>query len=362
MRWNWQQKDWPSFSYDAGAMAPMESEFLKDSGVLVGTFRHLEEQEKERLTIDLISEEAFKTSEIEGEMLNRDSLQSSIRRHFGLQTDGRRVRASEEGIAELMVDMFRTFGEELNEQALFTWHQMVTNGRRDLKDCGCYRTHEEVMQVVSGPIDEPLVHFEAPPSSQVESEMGRFLVWYNHSGALPSLTRSGIAHLYFISIHPFEDGNGRIGRAIAEKAIAQNLGQPSLLALSVEVEKNRNAYYDALAAVNKHNEISPWLSYWGQLVLDAQKSTILQIDFLIKKAKFYYRCVGLLNERQSKVIARIFREGPDGFKGGLSSENYVAITKASTATATRDLTRLVEAGLLWKRGKLKTTRYGLILT
>jgi len=359
MTWNWQQPDWPRFTYDAEAIAPLEADFLRESGILIGAFRHLDADEKDLLTVDLISTEALKTSEIEGEILNRDSLQSSIRRQFGLQTDGRKIPPSEQGIAELMVNLYRTFDQPLTHETLFDWHRMLTNGRNDLNDIGCYRTHLDPMQIVSGAIYSPKVHFEAPPSDQMQAHMDAFLKWFNESPSLPALTRCGIAHLYFVSVHPFEDGNGRIGRAIAEKAIAQNIGQPSLTALATQIEKGRSAYYDALEAANKQNEITDWLLYFGRVILDAQKTTETHIQFLIDKAKLYDRLRGKLNERQEKVIARMFREGPDGFKGGLSSDNYVSITQTSTATATRDLRGLVELGALTKTGKLKGTRYWL---
>ena len=340
-------------------MAPLEADFLRESGILIGAFKNLDADEKGLLTVDLISTEALKTSEIEGEFLDRDSLQSSIRRQFGLQTDGRKIPPSEQGIAEMMVNLYRTFDQPLSHKTLFNWHRMLTNGRNDLNDIGRYRTHTGPMQVVSGAVYRPKVHFEAPPSNQMQSQMDSFLKWFNESQSLPALTRCGIAHLYFVCIHPFEDGNGRIGRAIAEKAIAQNIGQPSLTALATQVEKGRSVYYDALETANKRNEITEWLLYFGQVILDAQKTTETHIQFLIDKAKFYDRLRGKLNERQEKVIDRMFREGPEGFTGGLSSENYVSITQTSTATATRDLRELVELGALTKSGKLKSTRYWL---
>lgn len=362
MTWNWQQSDWPQFTYDAEAIAPLEADFLRESGILIGAFRHLDADEKDLLTVDLISTEALKTSEIEGEILNRESLQSSIRRQFGLQTDGRKIPLSEQGIAEMMVSLYRTFDQPLTNEILFDWHRMLTNGRNNLNDIGCYRTHEDPMQVVSGAIYRPNIHFEAPPSDQMQVQMDAFLTWFNASRSLPALTRCGIAHLYFVSVHPFEDGNGRIGRAIAEKAIAQNTGQPSLTALATQIEKGRNAYYDALEAANKQNEITNWLLYFGQVILDAQRTTETHIQFLIDKAKLYDRLRGKLNERQEKVLGRIFREGPEGFKGGLSSDNYVSMTQTSTATATRDLRELVELGALTKTGKLKGTRYWLSMS
>ena len=359
MKWNWQQANWPNFTYDAEALTALEAEFLRESGIIIGAFRRLNTDEKELLTVDLISTEALKTSEIEGEYLNRDSLQSSIRRQFGLQTDGRKIPPSEQGIAEMMVNLYQTFDAPLTHETLYEWHRMLTNGRNDLHDIGSYRRHADEMQVVSGSIHAPKVHFEAPLSSLVPSEMGTFLDWFNSSQELPALTRCGIAHLYFVSIHPFEDGNGRIGRAVAEKAIAQNIGQPSLTALATQIEKGRKGYYDALEAANKNNEITKWLLYFAGVVLEAQKTTEAHIQFLIDKAKLYDRLRGELNERQEKVIERMFREGPDGFAGGLSADNYVSISPTSSATATRDLRELVALGALTKTGQLKSTRYWL---
>jgi Fic family protein len=220
------------------------------------------------------------------------------------------------------------------------------------------------MQVVSGPDYKRIVHFEAPPSAQMRDEMKRFIVWFNNSAPngkapLQPLTRAGIAHLYFVCIHPFEDGNGRIGRALAEKSLAQNLSQPSLIALAYTIERKRNDYYAALERNNKEMEITDWLTYFANTVLEAQRNTIKRVDFFVAKAKFYERLRGQLNERQDKVIARMFKEGIDGFKGGLSAENYISISKTSRATATRDLQDLVEKGALSKTGELRHTRYSL---
>jgi Fic family protein len=223
------------------------------------------------------------------------------------------------------------------------------------------------MQVVSGPDYRRTVHFEAPPSSRVLDEMNRFIAWFNETAPaaknpLPALTRAGIAHLYFVCIHPFEDGNGRIGRAVAEKSLAQNLGQPSLIALAYTIERKRKDYYAALERNNKETEITNWLTYFAKTILEAQNNTIRRVDFFVAKAKFYQRQRGTLNERQAKVIARMFRQGIDDFEGGLSAENYISISKTSRATATRDLQNLVEKGALTKTGELRHTRYHLKLT
>jgi Fic family protein len=327
---------------------------------------HVAEDEKRSLVVDLIADEAFQTSEIEGEILSRDSLQSSIRRQFGLATDNRKIPPAEAGIAEMMVQLYRSFAAPLTDEVLFEWHRLLMNGRRDLPDIGKYRTGEHPMQVVSGPIHEPKVHFEAPPSQRMPVEMTRFLEWFqdtapNGKSPLPILTRAGIAHLYFVSVHPFEDGNGRIGRAIAEKAVSEALGQPTLIALSHTINARRNTYYEALERVNTTLEITDWLLYFANTILDAQDYSQRLVEFLIAKAKFYDQFRGQFNERQEKAIARMMREGPSGFTGGLSAEKYISITGASRATATRDLHDLFTKGALVRTGALKSTRYLLKL-
>ncbi len=364
MRWNWQHKDWPNFKYKTKDLKALEEQFLHRSGLLFGAYKHINDEEKDLLRVELISTEALKTSEIEGEILNRDSIQSSIRRNFGLTTDNRKAPPAEQGIAEMMVDLYQNYAKPLSNQTLFNWHEMLTLGRRDLKDIGRYRTHAEPMQVVSGPIHRPKVHYEAPPSASMKAEMAAFIDWFKKTGPkgkepLSALTRAGIAHLWFVSIHPFEDGNGRIGRAVAEKALSECLGQPVLLALSQTIHNKRKAYYSNLEQSNKDNEITDWLLYFAETILEAQEETQIQIDFLIVKARFFDKFRDQLNERQEKVLLRMFMEGPKGFKGGLSGENYVRITGTSRATATRDLTDLVKKGALARTGEFKSTRYNL---
>lgn len=264
----------------------------------------------------------------------------------------------------MMVDLYRSFAEPLANKTLFSWHKMLMSRQRGLQVIGAYRTHDDPMQVVSGALHDPVVHFEAPPSKRMTAEMDAFIAWFNDTAPdgkhpLPPLARAGIAHLYFVSVHPFEDGNGRIGRAIAEKTLAQNLGQPSLIALAYTIERTRTDYYAALERNNKKNEITDWLTYFENTILEAQSNTIKRVDFYLAKAKFYERLRGHLNERQEKVIARIFREGISGFKGGLSADNYIRITKTSRATATRDLQDLVAKSALTKTGELRHTRYHL---
>lgn len=366
MAWNWTFPDWPRFTYSAPALEQLEQRFLIASGEIIGAVRHVNADEQDLLRIELLSEEAIKTSQIEGEVLDRNSVQSSLQRQFGLRADTTAARPQERGIAEMMVDVYSTYSTPLAHDTLFRWHGMLMVGNRNIETIGAYRTHSDAMQIVSGQPHDPTVHFEAPPSAVVPREMGAYVDWFNQSApgaanALPALTRAGIGHLYFESIHPFEDGNGRIGRALAEKSLAQSIGQPSLVALAHTIERHRKAYYDQLATHQVTLEITDWLVYFATTILDAQQYTLARVAFYLAKARFYDRFRSQLNPRQEKVLARLFREGPDGFKGGLSAENYISITGASRATATRDLQELVGLGALTRTGELRYTRYALNL-
>jgi len=264
----------------------------------------------------------------------------------------------------MMVDLYRRFALPLTHEILFHWHEMLMNGRRDMKDVGRYRRDVSPMQVVSGPLHAPKIHFEAPPSKSLPREMKQFIQWFNQTAPdgrapLRILTRAGIAHLYFVSIHPFEDGNGRLGRAVVEKALSQGLGQSTLIALSHTINSRRKVYYDMLECSNKRNEITGWLVYFAKTVLEAQEYAQRMLDFLIAKTRYFDRLRGKLNARQDKAVARMAREGPNGFKGGLSAGNYIRITGASRATATRDLQDLVDKQALMRTGTLKSTRYQL---
>lgn len=362
MTWNWQRPEWPEFTWNPDLLRRAEEQFLLGGGMFAGIFAHLGNDDKDQLIIEALSTEALTTSEIEGEMLDRASVQSSIRRQLGLADDRRRVKPAEQGVAEMTVDLYRTFADPLTDAMLFGWHRMLMNGRRDIRNIGGYRTHKEPMQVVSGAVYEPKVHFEAPPSADVPREMKRFVKWFKQTApdgksSLPALTRAGIAHLYFECIHPFEDGNGRIGRAIAEKALAQGLGHPPLTALAMTILARRRTYYEALERNNTEIELTEWLRWFAGVSLEAQRRTSALIEFLLDKTKLLDRLKGELNERQEKALLRVLREGPEGFKGGLSAGNYVTITGASAPTATRDLADMVEKGALIRSGERRYARY-----
>ncbi len=359
--WSWEKKGWPGFTFDEGVLKGAESSFLTNAGLFTGVLKHSSDDDKNSLKISLIGSEAYKTSEIEGEILDRESLQSSIRRNFGLAPTAKKsskkdAKLAEEGVAEMMSDLYRNFAKPLTHAQLFSWHEMLMKGRKDLK-IAAYRTHLDPMQVVSGKIHAPKIHFEAPPSKQIKSEMSDFIKWFNGSKNLPILTRAAIAHLHFILIHPFEDGNGRIARALTIKALSQGLNQSSLISLSHAIQSKKKKYYDALEASNRSLEINNWLGYFSKTILEAQGYSQALVELSITKNNLFKTLQGRLNERQIKVLNRMFQEGPKGFDGGLSAENYIKITKTSRATATRDLQDLLEMKALKKTGEGRWTRY-----
>lgn len=347
-------------------MAFAEQEFLIGGGMLAGALKHLGGEEREQLTVEAMSTEAVTTSKIEGEILDRASVQSSIRKQLGLTADKWQALPAEEGIAEMMVDLYRSWNAPLSTELMFQWHQMLMKGRRDLADIGRYRRNKNPMQVVSGTMERPNVHFEAPPSSRVPAEMDEFIQWFNRTApgnkdVLPGLTRAGITHLYFESVHPFEDGNGRIGRALAEKSLSQSLGQPAITALAATILAHQKNYYNALEAANRQNEITNWLAWFAAIVIEAQRRTLALVEFVIDKTRLLDRLQGQINERQKKVLLRMLQEGPDGFKGGMSAGKYGTITGASPATTTRDLVDLIEKGGLIRAGERGHARYHLNL-
>ena len=364
MAWNWELETWPDFRWNQEHLRASEQAFMENAAVAVGAMRHLEKNDREEVVIELLSSDALSTSAIEGEVLDRDSVQSSLRRQLGMSAAAFRSRPAEAGIAEMMADLYRRPLDAITEERLFEWHRMVMNGRRDIADIGSYRRHDEPMQIVSGAFGRVRVHFEAPPSKRLKVEMGRLLEWLEQTSPegpnpLPAVTRAGIAHLWFESIHPFEDGNGRIGRAIAESALARAISTPTFTALSKSLLRHRKDYYAMLEAASSTLVIDDWLLWFADRALEAQKSADELVRFLIEKTRLMDRLRGALNERQEKVLLRMLAEGPEGFIGGLSAGNYATITGAPPSTVTRDLSDLVEMGALLRTGERKATRYRL---
>ena len=264
-------------------------------------------------------------------------------------------------MAELLCHVYESFDRPLTHEMLWQWHAKLFKNQTHIEDWGKYRAHEEPMQIVSHKYGSPKVFFEAPPSNRVFNEMTAFIEWFNSSLSEPILSRAAIAHVYFESIHPFQDGNGRIGRALVEKILSQGVKQPVLIAVSKVLENRKKDYYSALERCNRTLEVDAWVNFFSDAILQAQTESMVLLHFLIEKSKIMIALADQLNLRQEKVLLRMFAEGPHGFKGGLSAENYIAITKTSRATATRDLLDLVQKKALVKTGELRHTRYWLNL-
>jgi Fic family protein len=363
MMYNWQLKDWRKFQYDETMFTGIALFFTEMAGQSLGYLSGLSRIEQADSIISLLVKEAIKTSSIEGELLSRVDLISSIRKNLGYPTPTYRIKDKRsEGIATLLVKARENFDDDLTETILFDWHELLMLGNSRI-NIGQYRHHSEPMQVVSGAYGKEEIHFEAPPSAQVPTEMKDFLDWFNmtHSDGktpIPNLLiRAAIAHLYFETIHPFEDGNGRIGRVIAEKALAQGLKRPILMSLSTAIEADKKAYYAALKQAQRTNNLTDWILYFTNTILKAQQEFMQTMDFLLKRTAFFDRHKTHLNDAQLKVINRMLEEGEDEFKGGMNARKYQAISQVSKATATRHLQDLVEKSILISVNGGRSTNY-----
>ncbi|MCG8182396.1 Fic family protein [Tenacibaculum piscium] len=363
MKYNWQQKDWRNFSYNIDELEDYLYKFIEKTGKIKGITKGLSKISHTQTTINILVSEAIKTSEIEGEFLSRTDVMSSVRNNLNINTSHENVKdIKAKGIGELVTNVQNNFKEELTKETIFKWHQQLLQDE-NLIEVGKWRTHQEPMQVISGAMGRTKIHFEAPASANVNNEMDHFINWFNTTspkGKKPiknAAIRAAIAHLYFESIHPFEDGNGRIGRAIAEKSLLQTLDSPLLISLSTSIEKEKKEYYKALEKGQRSNEITPWLHYFINLILNALDTSEAIIEFTLKKTTIFTTYQSKLNERQLKVIRRMLDEGFNGFQGGMTARKYIGITKTSKATATRDLQNLLELGVFKLLGKGRNTSY-----
>lgn len=366
-RYNWQQTDWPVFRYDLTELRPILLKINEKSGYIRGQLTHLSQSMQMETLVSMLVEEAMKTSEIEGEYINRLDVRSSIKNKLGLNPTLAPVkdkRAS--GVVDMLFDMRANVALPLTDTMLFDWHLMLLSSSRNPNlQVGRWRTDEDPMQVVSGHAGRWKVHFEAPPAEAVPAEMEAFIAWFNETAPgqplaiLDAPVRAAIAHLYFESIHPFDDGNGRIGRVIAEKAISQGVGYPVMLSLSQAIEANKAAYYQALKSASRSNEVTAWIRYFVDVIFEAQSAVDQQIQFILKKTKFFDQYKAQLNPRELKVIERLFKAGVSGFEGGLSAKKYMVIADTSKSTATRDLQNLVGMGILTESGAGPSVRYQL---
>ena len=368
MMYNWEQKDWLQFRYNENEYTEIALRFTALAGESQGFIQSLSGNEQSETILNVLVKEAIKSSAIEGEILSRQDLVSSIRKNLGYPSPSFHIKDKRaEGIAMLMVKSRENIDDDLTEAQLFDWHNLLMMGNK-LINSGQYRCHIEPMQVVSGSIGKEVVHFEAPLSVRVPNEMKKFYEWFNETkpgGKRPIanlLIRSAIAHLYFETIHPFEDGNGRIGRIIAEKSLAQGLNRPILMSISTAIDRNKNAYYTALKKAQRSNDVTDWVHYFSETILDAQQDFITTIDFLVKKTAFFDRNKSQLNEAQSKVLYKMLEDGETVFVGGMNARKYQSISRVSKATATRHLQDLVEKGLLIPHQSGRSTNYQVKLS
>ncbi len=367
MMYNWELPDWPDFKFDLSSIEDTLLAFAMETGHINGLLQAMPNDLQMETIIQTMVSEAIKTSEIEGEYLSRQDVVSSIRNNLGLNPVPDKIKDEKAmGVSILMVDVRNSYADILTEDKLFEWHKMLLMSNSKI-NTGMWRIHEAPMQVVSGAFGREVVHFEAPPSSRVPDEMKAFITWFNDTAPKgkkeikQAPIRSAIAHLYFESIHPFEDGNGRIGRAIAEKALAQTIGRPVLLSLSRTIDADKKEYYQALKNGQKDNVITGWISYFVQVILAAQEETKALINLTLKKVSLFDYFQDKLNERQLKVMRKMFDLGLNGFEGGMTAKKYISITKTSKATATRDLQELVELGAFLPFGGGRSVHYALNL-
>ena len=334
----------------------------------MGRVESLSDEHQKNTTIDLMLSEAIKTSAIEGELLDRESVRSSLLALMSSESIPASSDQKSAAAAALLINVRRNWSEPLTHQLLGEWQTMaVPEQRLNLIMRGCYRNDPSAMQIVSGPYGHHKVHYEAPPSVQVADEMDKLLNWYKQSSPLnsrikiPGVVRAGIAHLWFEQIHPFDDGNGRVGRSIADHALSQYLGYPTTACLSTAIEINKKSYYLELEQAGRNGlNINKWLNYFADTVNIAQDIAKQEVDFVLNKIRFYDSFSEQLNKRQAKMVARIFAEGRKGLDGGISTHKYESITKCSNRTASRDLSDLLEKGIITLlQGGGRSTRYEL---
>lgn len=363
----WQRPEWPNFSYNNNKLAAILAKVRFSQGILLGRMSELGFNLSEEARAEILVNEAVKTSAVEGTILNLDSVRSSVARHLGLPTAGlppadRYV----DGIVEVLLDATSNYTFPLTAERLCGWQAaLFPTGFSGLHriNVGKWRG-KEPMRVVSGPLGRETIHFEAPPHDKIEREMKKFLAWWSKSAeALDGLIRAGITHLYFVTIHPFEDGNGRIARALTDMALAQDEKlEKRFYSLSTQIMAERNKYYDILEISQKGGlDITDWLIWFLQCTERAITNAEKIVSKVMAKASFWKKYADAeINGRQRKVINLLLDAGQGGFEGGLTTRKYVSIAKTSRVTAYREITDLVEKGILKQNeGKGRNVSYDI---
>ena len=361
----WEQPDWPNFRWDETRLAKRLAQVSREQGRLLGKMESLGFDLRSEAHLRTLTEDVIKSSEIEGEVLEREQVLSSLARRLGLELGGL-VTADRhvEGVVEMMLDATGAFEQLLTEARLCAWHAALFptgySGMTRIR-VGAWRDdHTGPVQVVSGPIGKEKVHYEAPPAARVVGEMACFLRWFETPDDTDPLLRAGLAHLWFVTVHPFDDGNGRIARAIADMALArsEHTGQ-RFYSLSTQIRRERDTYYRLLETTQKGElEVTAWLEWFLDCLLRAIEGAGETLAAVLDKARFWERFAKApLNERQIKVLNRVL----DGFEGKLTSSKYAKLVKCSQDTAYRDILDLIERGALQKdAGGGRSTSYSLV--
>lgn len=368
--WIWQRPRWPQLDFDFVAAGPALLRARELKGQANGMARAIGLESMDAIAQELWMQEAIATAAIEGETLDLAAVRSSVLRHLGADDRGPHVRHVD-GLVEVIQDATLNFREPLDADRLCRWQAALfpggTAGIRRIA-VGRFRDHADAMQIVSGALGKEVVHYTAPASVDVLREMAGFLQWFadttpraDHPPAMDGIARAAIAHLWFETIHPFEDGNGRIGRAVADMALAQDSGVPTrLYSLSRQVLAERRGYYDALAQAQRGDvDVTAFVQWFADVFGRACVAASEVIQASLERSRFWaVQAQGeAVNERQRKLLQRLLLAGDGGFLGGLNVEKYLKMVDASKATATRDLSNLVQRGLLHTTGQGKALRY-----
>lgn len=344
--------DWPNFSFDEAIIAERLPAVSRKQGRLLGRMESLGFELQQEAELYTLTEDVLRTSEIEGEILDKQQVRSSIARHLGMDIPGL-VKADHavEGVVEMMLDATRHFDKPLTSERLYSWHAaLFPTGRSGMHKItvGDWRKAEAgPMQVVSGPIGRETIHFEAPDAKRLPQEMARFLEWFEAPFKGDLNLKAGIAHLWFVSIHPFEDGNGRTARALADMQLARAECSPHrFYSMSAEIQRRHKSYYDILEKTQKGSlDITPWLVWFLEALESAIDGAEIITGKVMAKAKFWAsNAEQSFNARQQKMLNRLL----DGFEGKLTSSKWAKICKCSQDTATRDINDLMTRGLLEK--------------
>jgi Fic family protein len=364
--WIWQHPGWPEFHWDSARLAQPLAAAHRAQGELSGMARLLDPKADLHAQLEVLTSEGVATSAIEGERFDPNAVRSSLARRLGLPTAGIPAppRAIE-ALVDVLLDATQKLDKPLTQKMLAAWQAaLFPTGRSGLSKVRVNALRGTApMRIVSGPIEGPRVHYEALPRRGLERELKGFLDWFNKRPAdVDSLVRAGIAHAWFELIHPFEDGNGRVGRSLLDRALAQDENRSSrLYSLSARFMAVRSEYYEALAALSRGDlDTTEWLRWFLAQVVAACGESAATVERVLQKARFWMRhSQSGFNERQRKAMNTLLDAGPGGFVGGLTNKKYAHLTHTSPATAQRDLAELVERGVLNVEGAGRSVRYVL---